>query len=497
MSRIFSILTLSILLKCEIKFLRNIVPIRLSLSKINALIAKGESENLEFKRSTGQLSAAFETLCAFLNGNGGIVIIGVNDNGKIVGQEVADGTKQAIANEIAKIEPHPQIDITYVDIDKNKKIILLTVEKNQHIPYVYDGRAFSREQTVTKRMTQHRYEQLLVTRGQLNYSWEEAIADGYSLQDLDENEIYKTVANGIRENRLPASAQRENIPEILDRLGLTVGNNLKCAAIVLYAKPSSIKFVQCMIKMARFRGINKLGEFIDNQQISGNAFFLLSEADAFLRRHLPIASYFKEDQFKRIDKPALPVFAVREALINAFCHRDYADRESDISLAIFDDRLEIWNSGLLMKKLTVEDLKRTHRSILRNKLIANVFYVRGLIEKWGIGTNKIIDLCHENGIPEPIFEENFGGLSVTFKFKEPISSYKILKTPAINSLTDRQKNVLKILAQADEFSLRQIAEKLENPPALRTLGDDLAYLKQKKLVGVKGRAKAARWFILK
>lgn len=101
---------------------------------------------------------------------------------------------------------------------------------------------------------------------------------------------------------------------------------------------------------------------------------------------LLIASHFKA-QLKRIDKPALPVMAVREALINAICHRDYADRATDISLAVFDDRLEIWNSGTLPSQISIEDLRHKHDSVPRNKLIANAFYVRGLIEKWGSGTN--------------------------------------------------------------------------------------------------------------
>lgn len=171
-------------------------------------------------------------------------------------------------------------------------------------------------------MSQHRYEQLLVNRGQLNHSWEEFLADEYSLEDLDHEEIYKTIADGIQENRIPASAQRENINEILNRLNLTLGGKLKRAVVVLYAKQETLKFINCMIKMTRFKGINKLGDFIDNQQISGNAFKLLSEADSFLRRHLPIASFFKSGQFKRIDKPILPVMAVREALINAIAHRE-------------------------------------------------------------------------------------------------------------------------------------------------------------------------------
>jgi len=258
-------------------------------------------------------------------------------------------------------------------------------------------------------------------RGQSEYSWEESIADGYTIDDLDHEEIYKTISDGIRENRIPASAQREDIKQILTRLSLITDNGLKRAAIALYAKQDSMKFTQCMIKMARFKGTNKLGDFIDNQQIAGNAFRLLSEADTFLRRHLAIASFFKPDQFKRIDQPTLPVFAIREALINAICHRDYSDRSTNISLAIYDDRLEIWNNGSLLKNLTVENLKYEHESILRNPLIANVFYVRGLIEKWGIGTNKMIDICQKDGAPEPKFIERTSGIAVIFQFRTPLS----------------------------------------------------------------------------
>jgi ATP-dependent DNA helicase RecG len=341
-------------------------------------------------------------------------------------------------------------------------------------------------------MSRHRYEQLLVKRGQLNHSWEEVIAYDYKLSDLSHEEIYKTVADGIRENRIPASAQREDISQILERLNLTIEGKLKRAAVVLYAKQESMKFSQCMIKMARFKGINKLGDFIDNQQLYGNAFFLLSEADAFLRRHLPIASFFKPDQFKRIDKPALPVMAVREALINALCHRDYAQQGTDISLAIFDDCLEIWNSGTLSKELSIESLRHYHDSVLRNKLIANVFYVRGMIEKWGSGTNKMIDLCREASIPEPKFIERTGGLAVIFKFREPISITSHKSKNKI-SLNVRQEAILHILSNKKPLSAAEIFSKLKNPPSLRTVKSDLSALQELGLVEQQGKGPNTLW----
>lgn len=99
-----------------------------------------------------------------------------------------------------------------------------------------------------------------------------------------------------------------------------------------------------MLKMGRFIGTSITGDFIDNQQVYGNIFKILSEADYFMRRHLPIASFFQTNQFERMDKPSLPVLAVREAMINAVCHRDYSICSASMSLAIFDDRLEIWNN---------------------------------------------------------------------------------------------------------------------------------------------------------
>ncbi len=295
----------------------------MKLKQIKELVKQGESSTLEFKKSTAQLRSAFETICAFLNGSGGIVIIGVTDSGNIIGQEVSDRTKQEIASLISELEPpaQSQINVSYVPIDDKNQLIVIQVKVGDHLPYVFNGRPYHRIQSTSPKMPQHRYEQLIIERGQLNHAWEEMLAPEYSLEDLDHEEIYKTVADGIRENRIPASAQRDNIKKILQRLNLIKENKLKLAAVVLYAKQDSLKLVQCMIKMARFKGIDKLGEFIDNQQVYGNAFQLLAAVDAFFRRHLPIASFFKPDQFKRIDKPALPVMALREALINSICHR--------------------------------------------------------------------------------------------------------------------------------------------------------------------------------
>src|SRR5262249_39301042 len=125
------------------------------------------------------------------------------------------------------------------------------------------------------------------------------------------------------------------------------------AALILFAKKTLLAYPQCHLKLARFRGQDMSGDFIDNKEFFGNAFRMLEEAANFISRHLPIPSSFEPNRFERIDKPTLPPLTVREALVNAICHRDDSDRSAAITLAIFDDRMEIWNNGKLPPTLNM------------------------------------------------------------------------------------------------------------------------------------------------
>ncbi len=468
----------------------------MDISQVTTLIHQGESNNLEFKKSTTQLKPAFETACAFLNGNGGIVLIGVSDAGQLIGQHVTDNTRQEIAREINKIEPTAQIEIFYIPLKDEKYVIAIKVDSNHHAPYTYDGRAFERNQSTTCRMTQHGYEQLIVARGQLNHSWEESIATSHSIDDLDFDEINMAVQQGIAAGRVPAIAENETIEGILKSWNLMEGGRINNAAVVLFAKNVLPRYSQCHLKLGRFSGTDMLGDFIDNREYFGNAFQMLREANSFISRHLPIASFFEADRFERIDKPTLPVLAVREALVNAICHRDYSHRSSSVTLAIFDDRMEIWNNGKLPANLKITDLKKKHKSTPVNKLISKVFYDRKYFDGWGTGIIKIFDLCRINDLPEPGYEQYSGGIEIRFKFRESIG---FAKTPELEfsgyQLTMRQKNILKILLAGKKMTVGEITETMENPPAPRTVGDDLSHLKKLGLIKLEGIGRGARWFM--
>lgn len=162
-----------------------------------------------------------------------------------------------------------------------------------------------------------------------------------------------------------------------------------------------------------------------------------------------------------------------------------------MSLAIFDDRLEIWSDGTLPFGLTPSDLKREHASRPRNPLIAKVFYLRGVIERWGRGTQKIVELCVKAGHPEPEFGEQAGSVWGRFLPSGYIAPHRVA-----HDLTGRQREILQIIAAHGSIPLREILERMSHPPASGTVRDDLYHLKRLALITSKGHGRGAVWRLL-
>ena len=259
------------------------------------------------------------------------------------------------------------------------------------------------------------------------------------------------------------------------------------AAVVLFGRTFLPNYPQCQLRMARFRGSTK-SEFLDQRQVYGHAFQLLDEAIQFLSRHLPVAGRIQPGIFERVDEPLFPTGALREALVNAFCHRDYSLSGGAVSLAIYDDRLEIWSDGTLPFGLTVSDLKRNHLSRPRNPPIAEVFYKRGLVERWGRGTQKIVELCVQAGHPEPEFVEQAGAVGVLFYPSGYIAPHRVE-----HDLTTRQREILLFLSRTGSAKFGEIWDHLGRSMGERTLRDDLLHLKRLGLVTSHGRGRGALW----
>jgi len=457
----------------------------MNLASLQALVAEGESAQLEFKKSTGDLKGGLETTCAFLNGHGGKVLFGVTKGGRILGQDINDHTLQEVAREILRLEPPATLTQTRVPVEGTREVLVLGTTDRSQAPYTFNGRPYRRISSTTSLMPQGEYEQRLLEREHPQRRWENQVAPRYRLKDLDRKEIRRAVSDAVATGRLEAPVT--DPIEALRKLKLVEDGRLLQAAVVAFARELLPNYPQCGLRLARFRGIRK-DEFLDHRQFTGHAFELLREADLFLRRHLPVAGRFEPGVMERIDEPLFPPLALREALVNALCHRDYSIVGGAVSVAIYDDRVEISSTGRLPFGLTVADLKRDHESYPRNPLLANVFYLRGLIERWGRGTQKIVELCVQAGHPEPEFEETAGSVTVRF-----IPSGYTPPHRVSHDLTERQRHILHFLRDGEKHRLSQIMEGIgvDLPPS--TLRDDLILMRTLGLVESVGAGRSSAW----
>jgi len=458
----------------------------MDLTQLRGLVAGGESETAEFKKSTGQRREAMHGLCAMLNHRGGWVLFGIDPHGQIVGQQVSERTLEEVAQEIQQIEPpvFPQID--RVSVGSERDVIAIQVPAGPNRPYSYRGQAHRRVGTTNRRMSQEEYNRMLIERVHGERRWETEPAEGWSTEDLEKAEITRTVDEAIRRGRLEDPGTREALA-MLRGLGLMRDDVLLRAAAVLFGKRKRLEaeLPQCLLRVAKFRGTDKT-EFLDNRQFNGHAFDLLLKAERFLRENLPVAGRVVPNLFERVDDPLYPPVALREALANAFCHRDYSIGGGSVGMAIYQDRLEITSSGTLHFGLTAEKLFEPHESLPWNPLIARVFYRRGIIETWGRGTLKMAELTQQAGLPRPEIEEQMGCVVVRFRPSKYIPPQQVKQ-----DLTDRQRAILQLLSERPGIRRKEIVAALNEPEL--AIRDDLERLRVLGLAETTGHGRGAVW----
>lgn len=384
------------------------------LATLASIIAQGESETLELKRSTAELRRVGETLCAFLNGDGGQVLVGVGPKGQLVGQQVADITLRDIVATLGRIEPAARIELDRVALGNGLDVLVFSAPSSRaSAPFVYDDKPYKRVGSTTTTMSQDEYMRLLLDRSHARHRWENQIAEGVRLDDLDHEEILRTRASAIEHRRLSAGTSTV-AADILDRLGLRIDGQITNAAQMLYGTRFLPRYPQALLKLGRFRGTKITGDILDNQHLHLHAFAMVREAIAWLDRTLPLAARFPKGSVFREDRQPVPAEALRETIINAVIHRELSFASGYVAIAVFDDRIEVRSVGELPFGLRAEQLLVEHPSKPRNPDLASAFHRAGAIEIWGRGTNRVIDACRLWGIEEPTFKVEMGVTTVTF-----------------------------------------------------------------------------------
>jgi len=383
----------------------------MDLEDLKTLVAHGESERLEFKATTGQRMEGAKAVCAMLNGKGGHVLFGVTDQGGVRGQQVTAHTQEEVDRELRRIDPPVFPTIEVVPVQGDHSVLVLIVEASPQGPHTFDGRPYLRQGPQTLVMPRARFEELLLERLHATHRWEnDPVPQGVGIQDLDHEEIRRVLNAAVQRGRMEQPLEQD-VPAVLRGFGLVRDGVLLQAAVALFGKAEHLQglYPQLSLRLGRFRGLDKLAPFEDNRRYWGHAFGLLQRAESFLMDHTQIASRVLAKR-EREDTPAYLPAVTREALANALCHRDYIQGGGCLSVAMYDDRLEIGNPGGLHFGLTPEALRAPHLSLPWNPLIAGVFYRAGIIESWGSGTVRMIEACRAAGRPLPAWEGEPDGL---------------------------------------------------------------------------------------
>ena len=407
-----------------------------------------------------------ETVCAMANASGGTIIIEASNGTINTSDLVAHSDMSSWLQEItARIYPtvFPTCEIREFNAQQWP---VLEVGEAPVKPVSLDGRCFRRVGGSNVLMSTADIAQLyLQSAGQ---SWDATPLENASLDDLDAHKLEEFVrrTNERRQRKLPATAP---LVELLEKLLLLRNGQLTKAAILLFGRSPQDHFPYASLKAGRFKSETVI---IDEQEIAGDLFAQIEQAFVFIRKHLTVRLVIS-GQVEREEVWDYPLEALREGLINAVCHRDYAT-PVETQIRIYDDHIMIWNGGELLHNLTIADLKGRHPSVLRNRLIASVFYDAGLIEKWGSGTNRIVDECKKLGLPEPEWRSTNG--VALFIRKEHFTEESLLDL----GLSERQ-----ILAVQHVKKKRRVTNQeyqLLAQVKKRTASEDLRQLEEKGIL---------------
>ena len=390
----------------------------MTIDDIRTMIVSDESRILELKKTTGELKDGMHSACAFLNTEGGWLIFGVTPKSlKIVGQEVTDNTQREIALALAGLEPAVDVHVEYVDVPDYPGNKVIAMHFDGWVwgerPHTFHGCPYYKVESTTKVMPHEMYDERILAHRPQIYSWEGQMADGITLADLNEKHIKGCIRLGVEGGRIPASAISGTIEETLVKWKL-LKNGVPTNGATMLFSDNIDEYPQFRLRMARFVGTDK-NEFIDNQRVEGCFFDLLDAGMAFFFKHLNLGGKITNHSLQREEHLEVPYKALREALINSLCHRQWEKYNLTNSIAIYDDRVEIANPGIFPPQITPETIKEPHESYPYNLKIAEALYKSTYLESWGSGAKRIIDACREQGVEEPVWQWNGGFVIVTFK----------------------------------------------------------------------------------
>lgn len=441
----------------------------ITAQKLTFLHTMKEKQNIEFKISWHD--DYLKWVCGFANAQGGIIFIGKDDNGKVVGVEDFKKLMDDIPNKI-KNSMGITAEVNLHQEGKNYFIEIITHPYS--VPISLRGRYYYRSGSTKQELTGTSLNEFLLTKS--GRTWDDVVEPRATFGDINKKTVTAFLRAADDAGRLP-EYKGLSIPELFDKLRLTEKGQLRRAAIILFGKDPGKFYPSTFVRIGRF--VNDDTDLRFQESEEGN---LIELVPAVLNQldHKFLTRRVEFEGVHRKEKSEYPMPALREMLLNALVHRNYMGAHTQIR--VYDDKINIWNEGTLPEGLTFEALKHPHSSRPRNPIIADVCFKGGLIDAWGRGTIKIIDACKQAGLTEPVMEEQNGGFILTL-FNSYLSKETLIKL----ELNERQLKAISYLKEKGTITNSIYKEITETSD--RTALRDLDELIRKGVLAKEGNKK--------
>ncbi len=460
--------------------------------EISTLIGQGQSEKVAFADESVSISAMTETLAAFANAEGGTLLIGIDPKGNsILGvlnveKLIESALEAGLRCDPPLVLPRPRS----VELE-NKQLLTVLVPAGLAHVYAVRGKYLVRSGKNNIALGPRQLRQLLRERG--DAAFESMPAPGATLEDLDD-QLVLSYASLF----LPAgeSGNRATAIDLLLRRGCLVKNNDQyaptIAGLLLFGRDPQVAFPSAEILLVRYAGKAMSDEFL-HEIARGPLQDQVRRAERFVASNMRQGA--RIDSVRRTDTTEYPLPAIREAIVNAVAHRDYAIRGEEIRVLMFSDRIEVYSPGRLPGHVTLENLVQERFS--RNQVIAQVLADLGFVERLGYGIDRMIRLMKEWDLAQPRFAETANGFRVTLvgpdeKWKNETGDGQRWQALEING---RQRSALEFVSRNAQITNRNYRE-LFPDVSDETIRRDLADLVDQGLLLRMGN-KRGTFYILK
>lgn len=444
-------------------------------AQLKQLLSLGENQTLEYLTSC-ELKHCGPQVCAFLNTQGGYLLCGVDDNGQIKGVEHAEQVAEQLESQLKSAIQPPVLFSVEVQQVENKQLLVVEVPAGKDIPYAFNSDIYIRAGEQTQKADVDTIRDMVMRKQVEPTRWERLFSS-----ELDEQGLSASACNKLLSaKRIPKEvAQAEQgLLHQLQLLSLAKYGRLTNAADVLLASAPGKRHPQARVRAVCYRH-KADDEYQDLQHLDGPMAEVIEQLISFVMRNTPSRARFSSANNQREDIPMYPEQAVREAIVNAFAHRDYSNFAGGIKVEVSPAHLKIWNSGAFPQGIDEHKIQQGHISVLRNPDIAHGLYLQGYMEKLGRGSVVIQDACKAAGLPAPKWHsDSSSGVTLTLFATEvttevttEVSTEVTTEVARMISLMSQEHSrdelmALMALKNAEHFRKHYLKPALEITPAL-------------------------------